>query len=998
MKSSENKRTPVVLCAKRFRLETLLAFWLIAVALPIMAIHFLSIFSYDERQQVRDLQKMNRMFDTMVQLQQRSLPLNFFTRQISQAETASGFPDRSDLKLSITDKQFSSSGEQLKSEFARNPSFHNILLLSATKDLKTLQIHHDNSAFADFPRPGRRAAKTVLKELTRIHQPATARKKIMAPGNERMLKNFIESIFGSYFNPLKFEEDFSTGFNSSGQGQRIYIARRLFYDADGELQFAYLALFIEKKNLLQKSFASAIEKLPAEFAYSCSMKVSRPLNFFEETPDATQHIHFPVPFALLNSGNFSSSSIVQKLLKSGIMQKRPAVYPHFSITAASEKTIQNSAKKSISLGFFIIICFSLILMRKFHKEGSFRIKIRYQLLLAIFCATALPISIFVFFIHRYSDQRDQMKILELKNFMRNRLVMLEFSIKTQDESLNNRIFQTAAELHKNIGNSKSVLKDILNKGIDKTFVGGSLNRNDGTIVEIVDVTRLKANFAKDKLKFHKQIVQGNIVRIFIELGLIRDSYLQKLRLTATGKKTLAIARMLDPLDVDTYCSYEGIAHSSKEDFGTFRFLTFKLLPQFNHPEENAGLLMLIQDLRSLAHGIVKEYSHNWEMFHEKNSQGAIETSIISTLDLRASKLDYNNVWPGNLSLSESQEAVLRTITTGQSEAISEIYDSGGNLEIVVGKRLGRYPLIAVSRCQMLSMSSNAQLISLFSATNSIYLLILLFILSSVMNELFANPIHALVQANAYIANGERVEIKNSFNNELSRLTTKVEDMSIKLIERERLTRFVSQEAVATISAESRDLKTIKPARVLRTMVFIHIKDFAEIDKSLSAEKLIALLNLYFPFFETFIDQNNGQVDKCMADAIMAVFSDSADSSCAFNACKALSDAKNELQKLNNSLSKADLPEINISAGIATGQVISGRIGSYEGRLDYTVIGDKVNLAARLETAASSSSVHSAIFIDGNTLVGFGASFSASSRGKINVKGKSEAVEVYELNG
>jgi len=221
-------------------------------------------------------------------------------------------------------------------------------------------------------------------------------------------------------------------------------------------------------------------------------------------------------------------------------------------------------------------------------------------------------------------------------------------------------------------------------------------------------------------------------------------------------------------------------------------------------------------------------------------------------------------------------------------------------------------------------------------------------------------------------------------------------MNRNLKERERLTRFISKDAAQTISRESREMTDIPPARENRSILFIHIRGFSELSERLSPENLIALLNQFFPFAEAAITETGGQIDKYIADAIMAAFADRTDGRpAALLACQAADMIRSNISTLNARLAAQGLPGVTLGIGIASGEVISGKIGAKTGRRDYTVIGDRVNLAARLESM-SHFSERTRILVDQQTKQTAAATFSFKDFGELPVKGKTSLVQVYEL--
>ncbi len=135
-----------------------------------------------------------------------------------------------------------------------------------------------------------------------------------------------------------------------------------------------------------------------------------------------------------------------------------------------------------------------------------------------------------------------------------------------------------------------------------------------------------------------------------------------------------------------------------------------------------------------------------------------------------------------------------------------------------------------------------------------------------------------------------------------------------------------------------------------TILFSDIRDFTKLSESLGAQDMVATLNSYFSIMVDIIFELGGTLDKFIGDAIMAVFGapivarQDTD-----NAVTAAVEMLRRLREFNASQTAESRPAINIGVGIDTGAVIAGTIGSPK-RMDYTVIGEHVNLASRMESA------------------------------------------------
>ena len=135
-----------------------------------------------------------------------------------------------------------------------------------------------------------------------------------------------------------------------------------------------------------------------------------------------------------------------------------------------------------------------------------------------------------------------------------------------------------------------------------------------------------------------------------------------------------------------------------------------------------------------------------------------------------------------------------------------------------------------------------------------------------------------------------------------------------------------------------------------TILFSDIRDFTKLSESLGAQDMVAILNDYFSRMVDIIFERSGTLDKFIGDAIMAVFgAPIVAQHDTDNAVSAAIDMLRRLREFNASQTAEGRPRIKIGVGIDTGAVIAGTIGSPR-RMDYTVIGEHVNLASRIESA------------------------------------------------
>ena len=274
----------------------------------------------------------------------------------------------------------------------------------------------------------------------------------------------------------------------------------------------------------------------------------------------------------------------------------------------------------------------------------------------------------------------------------------------------------------------------------------------------------------------------------------------------------------------------------------------------------------------------------------------------------------------------------------------------------------------------------------------------------VLSKRLARPILQLLQSTKDVQGGNlSVNIVNLPEDEIGQLGDSLNKMIEELRRKEALQNMISTyidpRIVEKIIIPGR-AEILAGQRQTMTVMFTDLQGFTKIGEQLSPTGLVKLTNRYFTIMTECIQAEHGIIDKFIGDAIMAYWGPPfiSEDEQAAAACRAALRQKEAQIKFRSELPellglRKDLPEINIRIGIATGEVVVGNIGSDTTR-SYTVMGDVVNLASRLETA--NSQYGTVILISDVTMRMAETQMESREIDKIVFKGKSEPVKVFEL--
>ena len=208
-----------------------------------------------------------------------------------------------------------------------------------------------------------------------------------------------------------------------------------------------------------------------------------------------------------------------------------------------------------------------------------------------------------------------------------------------------------------------------------------------------------------------------------------------------------------------------------------------------------------------------------------------------------------------------------------------------------------------------------------------------------------------------------------------------------------LGRFLSPAVVKTIMDQKQDL-VLGGDKISATVLYCDIRGFTPLSEGLSPDELVDLLNEHFTAMTEIVFKFKGTLDKFIGDEVMALFG------APFSAeddAKLAVHAALEMQETNRTLNLKraanGLPEFQVGIGVNSGNVFAGYIGSPD-RMDYTVIGDNVNIASRLCSVALAGQ----IIIGEETYDLVKDQFKTESAGSPVLKGKSQLIKTYAVTG
>src|SRR5947208_1704746 len=303
----------------------------------------------------------------------------------------------------------------------------------------------------------------------------------------------------------------------------------------------------------------------------------------------------------------------------------------------------------------------------------------------------------------------------------------------------------------------------------------------------------------------------------------------------------------------------------------------------------------------------------------------------------------------------------------------------------------------------LGFSQRANVAALASARDNAILVSLAMVALGIagaftLGTVLSRPISRLVDGTRAIADGNfAITLHVASRDEIGALTHSFNEMAASLRETDAIkrafSRYVAREVVTEILKDPEKIVLTGEGREV-TLLLCDVRNFTSISERLAPEEVVSLLNAFYTLMIDTTFKHDGTLDKFLGDGVMAVFGAPIyHPDHALRAVRTALAMQAGIRELSARRAAEGKPPLKIGIGVNAGSAVAGNVGT-ETRMEYTVIGDNVNLASRLESYAKPGQ----ILITSTTygIVRYG--IEARRLGPMRLRGKEDEVEVYEVIG
>ncbi len=975
-----------------------LLIWSGAVLLPIAVLWLFAIHAVQIEERALEGKAHARLVSNMSCFLDDIQPERFLSRTLNDISLQAGFPDLSDTRLHwmATFPPGLSSPERLNAELSRilSKSLGSapLLLITFGEDAADIAVSGDARFFSLLSLASKRNWKAIVDQWIGLSR----RRKRRPTTNVYRTRDGavpIRAMFGDfapiYPEPGRIEGFFSARFDAS----QLWLYIRLFtadQKADAPVLAGYVSVICERhlsRDILLKTALSEPDRELRLNQTVCSPCFSQDLD--------RQTYLYPLPSPLLHSGERPPAT-----MSSGL-QPIPTLMTSIPRSEQTHPWRQLFPSALMLSAFWLLATWHL-----FSRLNDARLvpqlSLQQKLLVSLGLAIAPPLIALSLIVTSLLDYWQTEKRTLVQQHLQQRLELIETGFTEYVAAQHQIMLRERVPLALHLFEPSEVVHQHLERFLrncDAPFA--FLIRSDG--IEFKHELQIMGMPLLDDKSRERLYEVARILVIRILMSYLSAEQFAVLSSNGPSSffkrdRIVIAANMWKEREMQYFLGHD--LFSLDPSFSGFRNGVIKVLV-LDAPSEHASRLPIGGFLFLLQPHLSAGDAHFSRLFAQPGSplftyegydiQAGVFTRAVEFGDTDRRLLDHPH-WPDNLPLDGD---LARLARVGVMNPWAPPGDTDRHL-ISACRSFHGYPFTAVITAKSKPSPLHNLHLWLIFAAGLLYFWFLARLSAQLISRSFVDPMRHLGTISSRIGQGEfPTSISLPGQGELSDLASDLNRMCKGLREGRLLSRFVSTGAQASIS---RDAGTrFEPGGEQRhtAILFSKIDHFHDLVEKIGGEPAVELLNRYFSIMEPAITQAGGILDKYIGDAVMAVFHGDATQTPGVQAVKAAVAMREALRQFNDAQQANGRVALSTGIGISTGRVISGRIGSYRHRLDFTVIGDVVNTAARIESQRARVAPGS-ILMDADTASDAQPFGTVISIGHLNLKGKTQPVELFEL--
>jgi class 3 adenylate cyclase len=599
-------------------------------------------------------------------------------------------------------------------------------------------------------------------------------------------------------------------------------------------------------------------------------------------------------------------------------------------------------------------------------ESTLALPLRLKLGLALLLAVGPPLLCFWLGASIYVPLHTDFEQRQIQTRLNQNLQTLENGLRSQDSQQLQELWGVRRGLKALLNQPPEKLTAFLERWVGKGAIGGMyFLRLDGYeyssgVLSLARETTRQGPISRETL----QVMRGYIIMQLIAATHLppQSSQAQAAqkallnRLKANGRFDSLTESVIqtrqphheNPQELRTmFISHGRLINSPFAAQQNFKF-GFSILESPPHESPSRGILLVLFSLEKMADAYFRDLMQNPELFRSHDDKYLTRLSVY-----RVNAAGDQLLHDPTISLPDDdlRELAWRAFYTRRT---TSFLNRRGEQDQFVATRVSTdFPFVGVAVTEPLPHASGRFWGPITAVGIMLYTLLITLATSGFLTTIFVRPLRLLITALGAVRSGhleQRLQIAT--HDEFATLATAFNNMSQGLLERQRMERFLP-EVVREEIRKHESPETEKPgARVFAAVLFSDIRRFTTLTEQHPAPDIVSLLNTYFQAMEPAILQHEGQINKFIGDAILAVFFVIPDlENPAIRACRAALNLRRNLEQFNRRREEAGFFPIDNGVGIAYGTVVSGTVGSRRGRLDFTIVGDIVQTAGQLEAAS-----------------------------------------------